>query len=147
MIDLPYIKKIFLDIISKYNELFGLDLSYMDVELSEHPKYNDGSISTEIADDEFGGSWTKNKIIYINCNPDKVIEHWNLSMSIDEFLYWIIAHELAHEIYFNLMEKSEIDYIIKLAKQENFTTEYLKIVKPEKIDEEIFAEYLAYLIN
>lgn len=68
-------------------------------------------------------------------------------MTIDEFLYWIIAHELAHEIYFNLMEKSEIDYIIELAKQENFTTEYLKTVKSEKINEEIFAEYLAYLIN
>lgn len=147
MLDYFYAECTFNEVVEKYKNLFGLDLSYMKILFSEKPRNKDGKITMEFSSDEFGGSWTKNKIIYVNPYPEKVVEHWKLDMSPMKFLEWIIAHELAHEIWWNIATKELKDYILNLAKMSNFSTKYLDTVPKSKLDEETFAEFMAALLK
>ena len=132
--------EIFKNIIKKIKNNFGYDLSYMKLQISEIPVYNDGRPNKKMNPDEFGGSWTKNKTIYINKNPSRVIKYWKLKISEIEFINLIIAHELGHELWKNHnMRNNNIP--------KKFNTVYLDTVKPEKMEEERFCEYFAYQIT
>lgn len=142
-----YIEQIFNDVVFRYKELFGFDLSHMKMVPSEQPRYEDGSICKEFSPEETGGSWAKNGIVYINPNPDKVIEHWKLDMSVDDFLTWIIAHELGHEIWKKTASQTMKDEVLRFAKEHKFSTKYLETVSKKKKDEETFCEFLASLLS
>jgi len=115
--------EIFKNTIEKIKNNFGYDLSYMKLQISEIPVYNDGRPNKKMNPDEFGGSWTKNKIIYINKHPSRVIKYWKLKISEIEFINLIIAHELGHELWKNHnMRNNNIP--------KKFNTAYLDTVKP-----------------
>ena len=131
---------IFQEIIRKIKSKFGYDLSYIKLQISEIPVYNDGRPNKKMNPDEFGGSWTKNKTIYINKNIPRVIKYWKLKMSEETFARIIISHELGHELYKNFnISHNHIP-------PKDFTTPYLKTVIPEKYKEEAFCEYFAHQI-
>lgn len=142
---------IFKEIIQEIKKKFGFDLTYMGYKLSEEPICKDGNPCNEISKEEFGGSWAKNKTIYINSNPKIVIKHYlgieNPSeKEIINFEKMIIAHELSHEIYINLASDRFKKEIISTAKKKKFNTEYLKTVSSHKYNEECFCEYMSKLI-
>ena len=133
-------------VVARYASI-GVDLSYMDCRLSTMPRYNDGSVSFEIPPEEFGGSWTKNRIVYINRYPERVVEHWGLDMTVPEFVEWIIAHELGHEVWKNVASEEMKRFIVNRAARSGFTTAYLETVPKHKRNEETFCEYMAFRLT
>lgn len=155
-VSLQYVKNIFNDILEKYKSKFNIDLDYMNVELSELPRFTNGKIDKNMNPDEYSGCHTDLKIIYINPNPINVITHYFpnkriiTDKDVDNFLHTIIAHELAHEVFNNSDDEFK-EFIIKDADRNNFTTEYLNAIKtkvvPERFNKEVFCEYMAKIIN
>ena len=139
-------------IISAYNSMYNINLGHMKYELSLEPRTNDGNISTK-SKSHYGGSWTKNKIIYINPEFKNAVMYYTKSKyipSISKFMekvYLIIAHELAHEVY-NRGPSDFVDTILTKAKSEKFTSDYIRALPNDfaKMNEEIFCEYLAKTI-
>lgn len=144
-------QKKFDDIVDQYAKQFGIDLSYMKFVVDTQPVYNNGEPCYEYSPDECGGDWTK--LGWIRLNPDmkSVMDRygvkWHNASDIDSFARLIIAHELAHEAWNNIVDDQFKQDILDKAHQANFTSEYLKTVKPSKLDEETFCEYLAHLIT
>lgn len=139
---------IFNKVVQKIKDRLNFDLSYMSFKITDRPVFNNGKINHEMDPKEFGGSWTKKRIIYLNNDPESVMRHYRKRNNFNqkeviEFVEMIIAHELSHEIYSNLASDEFKKKIITAAKNEKFTTEYLVTVPERKYDEEIFCEYLA----
>lgn len=119
-------------VINIIKKLYNHDLSYMNIQLTK---------------DDFGGYWSNNKVIYINTDLSRVIKHYKLSISEDEFTILIIAHELGHDLFTNKMTINEKTDILNSAKKTNFDTEYLKYIhgkiSKKELNEEIICEYIA----
>lgn len=139
-------------IIRAYRDRYGVDLSHMRMRWSKHPVYKDGRRSYDFADDETGGSWVNDGTIRINPNMGPVMNRFGIEgMTQAEFRRRLIAHELAHEVWFKQNRKAKVKNLIKdvlaKAREENFTTPYLKTVPERKMDEETFAEYMSDQLN
>lgn len=144
------IKNLFDEVVSQYNALFGIDLSYMKFKVDTQPVYTNGEPCYEYDVDECAGDWTS--LGWIRLNPDmkSVIDRygvdWHGSDDLEEFTKIIIAHELAHEVWNNIADDDFKDDILNNARSSLFSTEYIDTVKPNKLDEETFCEYLAHEI-
>ena len=142
------INKLIDDVVDAYANKFDIDLSYMKFKVDIQPVSNNGEPCYKYSPDECGGDWTK--LGWIRLNPDmkSVMVKYGIqhSMTIDEFTKIIIAHELAHEVWNNIADDGFKEMILDEAKQQDFNTVYLKTVKPSKLDEETFCEYLAQQI-
>ena len=132
-------------VLKKYKELYGIDLSDMNLVYSDVPRYSNGKPATDLIDkNKYAGSWGLGKKIYLNPDMSQVIKNYGLDVDEDTFTKRILAHELAHEIehrgYKDLMNK-----ILKQVEKDKFTTPYLdEYDKPDKkYNSEAFAEYLA----
>lgn len=139
----PEKKALIRRIINAYKEKYNTDLSYMKFEDSPVAYFNNGK---KVGDDfnlPFGGSWTKQKKIYLNENMDEPMKAFNIKEDKDTFTSRIIAHELAHELYNNHASDMLKQEIAKRIREKKFTTPYLKTVKGDKLNEEAFAEYVA----
>ena len=141
--NIDLIKKNFKYCINTYKQVYNFDLSYMKLKISSQPVYNNGKQCHELKQEESGGCWTKLKYIQINPNIEDVMEFYKIKDPKDVFNKIIIAHELAHEIYNNVCDKWFKRLIKVKARREAFHTVYLDHVKPNKIEEETFCEYLA----
>jgi hypothetical protein len=118
----------------------------MKLKINSQPVYNNGKPCHELKQEEFGGSWTKLKYIQINPNIEDVMKFYKIKDSKDVFNKIIIAHELAHEIYNNVCDIWFKRLIKVKVRREAFHTVYLDHVKPNKLEEETFCEYLAHEI-
>lgn len=138
-------KKSLSEIVDAIKNKFGIDLSYMHMVPSTTAVYNDGRPNKDIPLNQFGGSWTKNKKIYVNPDLKPVMDYYGISdISEDDFRRKIISHELGHEIYRNKSDKRLKKEILEKAK--NLKTKYLDTVSKDKYKEELFAEYIADII-
>ena len=141
------IKTLFDEVVSRYKTLFGFDLSYMTFKVDKQPVYTNGQPCYEYDFDECAGDWTE--LGWIRLNPDmkSVIDNygiaWHGSDDVEEFTRIIIAHELAHELWNNVAGEDFKRNVLDKARRENFSTVYLKTVKPSKLREETFCEYIA----
>lgn len=144
--------KDFDDIVRLYRDRYGIDLSHMGMKWSKHPVYNDGRRSYDFDDDETGGSWVDDGTVRINPKMGPVMKRFGVEgMTQAEFRRRLIAHELAHEVWFKQNRKVKVKKLIQdvlaKAREENFTTPYLKTVPDRKMDEETFAEYMSDQLN
>lgn len=132
-------------VIKKILKLYNWNLSYMTLELSNKCINNDGTINKDMDTNSRGGNWTKFKVIYLATYDhfDNVMKYYDVKMDKLKFIELLISHELGHEIYRNILTNKEKEYFTNLIKKENFTSVYLKHVKPDKLQEESFCEYLA----
>lgn len=135
----------FLTTKKKYLDMFGFDLSRFKLVSTRTPRYNNGH-PAHFPVEQFGGCYTTRGVVYINSNLRPVMKYYGVKCSETELKVIILAHELAHAVYREYADKKFKDKILAQAKQENFTTEYLAHVKPDKLEEETFCEYLASLI-
>ena len=139
------------EVIKSYLDKFGIDLSYMKFKVSTQPVYTNGEPCYEYDEDECAGDWTS--LGWIRLNPDmkSVIKRygldWHSDRDIEDFTKRIIAHELAHEVWHNVADNSFKDYVLDKARRSSFTTAYLKTVRPSKLDEETFCEWMSDKIN
>lgn len=134
-------------VLKRYKDLFGFDFSYMRFKVDPQPVHIDGSPCHELDPDECAGDWTK--LGWIRLNPDmlSVMRRYGVEgVSEGDFAKSIIAHELAHELYNNVADKTFIESNIGIAEKTGFTTPYLKTVRPNKLREETFCEWMAYRI-
>lgn len=126
-------------------ELFGYDISYMKLIISNIPVYNNGKINTKMNPLQYGGCWTQNQIVQIaNHNHlKKVMKYYNIEneMSVLNFSRHLMIHELSHEIYNNILTNDEKNNF--KTKLKNFRTVYTDTVSSEKLDSEKFCEYIA----
>lgn len=78
-------------------------------------------------------------------NPDmpSVMRRYGVGGDVTAFTRTIIAHELAHELWNNVIDEAFKQSILDKARRENFSTVYLKTVRPSKLREETFCEYMA----
>ena len=119
----------------------------MAFKVDSQPVYTNGEPCYEYAEDECAGDWTE--LGWIRLNPDmksvmdKYGVAWHGSGDVEEFTRIIIAHELAHELWNNVVGEDFKRSVLDKARQENFNTVYLKTVKPSKLREETFCEYMA----
>lgn len=146
------VKPIWNKIIQLYKSKFGFDLSYMKYEFSLIPKHNDGR-NSDMPNNQFGGCWTKSKIIYLNpamSNTYKYYTNKNIKSKneLSTFVSLIISHELAHEIYNNLATEDFKNQIANEISKTHFNTDYLANIDntKSKFKEEQFCEYLAHKI-
>ena len=138
-------KKSLSEIVDAIKNKFGIDLGYMHMVPSTTAVYNNGKPNKDIPLNQFGGSWTKNKKIYVNPDLKPVMDYYGISdISEDDFRRKIISHELGHEIYRNKSDKRLKKEILEKAK--NLKTKYLDTVSKDKYKEELFAEYIADII-
>ena len=144
------IKNLFDEVVSKYKDIFGFDLSYMAFKVDRQPVYTNGEPCYEYDEDECAGDWTS--LGWIRLNPDmkSVIDRygvdWHGSDDIEEFTKIIIAHELAHEVWNNIADDQFKEDVLNEARMQSFSTTYLDSVKPSRLDEETFCEYLAHQV-
>ena len=141
--NIDLIKKNFKYCIDAYKQIYNFDLSYMKLKISTQPVYNNGKPCHELKPEESCGSWTKLKYIQINPNIEDVMKFYKIKDSKDIFNKISIAHELAHEIYNNVCDIWFKRLIKVKVRREAFHTVYLDHVKPDKMEEETFCEYLA----
>ena len=144
------IKNLFDDVVSKYKDIFGFDLSYMSFKVDRQPVYTNGEPCYEYDEDECAGDWTS--LGWIRLNPDmkSVMSRygvaWHGSDDIDEFTKLIIAHELAHEVWNNIADDQFKEDVLDEARMQSFSTKYLDTVNPSVLDMETFCEYLAHQV-
>lgn len=143
-------------IVQAYRDRYGVDLSHMRMKWSKHPVYTNGERSYDFADDETGGSWVDDGTIRINPDMRSVMNRFGVhDQKVKDFRNRIIAHELAHEIWFKQNRKAKVKRLIRdslaKAREENFTTPYLDTYPADtpkrKFDSELFAEYMANQLN
>ena len=148
MSEMPSITPAYADIISKvlqsYKDKYGLDLNYMKFIEDPTPRFNNGKKVPETLGIVPGGSWTKHKKIYLAPDMQPAMKAYGVTEDKNKFIARIIAHELGHEVYNNSPWKDRLRKMIaaKIA-EDNFNTAYLDSVKPDRMEEEAFAEYLA----
>ena len=141
---------VFDEVASKYKDIFGFDLSYMSFKVDRQPVYTNGEPCYEYDEDECGGDWTS--LGWIRLNPDmrSVMDRygvaWHSSDDVEEFTKIIIAHELAHEVWNHIADDQFKEDVLDEARMQSFNTTYLDSVKPSRLDEETFCEYLAHQV-
>lgn len=145
---LKLMRRAFNDVVSMYKEKLGVDLSYMHFRTGKLPLRIDGSICYDLKPEECGGDWTSKQFIRLNPDILSVKRHYGIeSMSDYEFELHIIAHELAHEIWNNIASQKDKDYVVSLAHDKSFSTQYLdslsKDMPQSKRDQETFCEMLS----
>lgn len=130
-------------VLAAYKKKHGIDMS--DVKFIEDPtpRFNNGKKVPKELNIVPGGSWTKNKKIYLAPDMQAAMDIYGVKEDKIEFLKRIIAHELGHEVWHNhaddVFKKKIADQIAK----KKFTTNYLEATPEDKKDYEAFAEYLA----
>ena len=140
----------FYRIVKKLKDEYGIDLSHMRMKWSRHPRYVNGKRSYDFADDETVGSHAGDSTIYINPNLRPVMNRFGISGKISDLRRRAIAHELAHEIQATYSEAYNPEFEKKMtdeAKKKGFRTLYTDTVPERKFDKELFAEYMAHLLN
>ena len=130
-------------VLDAYMSIYCLDLSYMRFKVDPQPVHIDDSPCHELDPDECGGDCTM--LGWIRLNPDmrSVMRRYGVDIDVREFTRLIIAHELAHELWNNVVDEDFKRSVLDKARRENFSTVYLKAVKPSKLREETFCEYMA----
>ena len=112
--------------------------------------YTNGEPCYEYDTDECAGDWTSLGWIRLNPDMQSVIDRygvdWHGSDDLEEFTKFIIAYELAHEVWNNIADDDFKDDILNNARSSLFSTEYIDTVTLNKLDEETFCEYLAHEI-
>lgn len=141
------IQDLFNETVKTFNEKFGIDLSYMRLNISSVPHYTNGEPS-DLPVEEFAGSWLEDSSIEICPDMSVPMKTFGVDgMSEIDFTRRIIAHELAHEIWNKMPEQKKlINDMLSEAKSAGFSTAYLKTVSPGKYEQELFCEYMARLI-
>lgn len=137
-------------IIKAFKDKYGVDLSHMRMKWSKHPRYVNGKVSHDFADDETVGSHGGDSVIYINPNLRSVMDRFSIQGKVKDLRRWSIAHELAHELQANYSDAYAPDFVKKMvdeAKKNKFRTMYTDMVPKEKFDKELFAEYMAKLLT
>lgn len=137
---------VFQSIIRKYNQMFGFDLSKFKLISTKTPRYTNGH-PADMPLNQFGGCYTSLGIVYINSNLQPVMKYYGVKVSETELKKTLIAHELGHAVYREFAGNKFIEKILDAAKEAKFTSEYLEHVKPEKLKEETFCEFIAAVIN
>ena len=74
------------------------------------------------------------------------MRRYGVDGDVKAFTRSIIAHELAHELWNNVADEVFKQDILSRAAAENFSTVYLKTVRPSKLQEETFCEYVARMV-
>ena len=135
------------EVVSKYKNIFGFDLSYMTFKVDSQPVYTNGQPCYEYDEDECAGDWTS--LGWIRLNPDmkSVMDRYGVDDDISQFTKIIIAHELAHEVWNNIVDDQFKEEILDEARRQSFNTAYLNTVRHSKLAEETFCEYLAHKIT
>ena len=72
-----------------------------------------------------------------------VMRRYGVGGNVEEFTRVIIAHELAHELWNNVVGEDFKRDVLSKAEGENFSTVYLETVRPSKLREETFCEWMA----
>ena len=133
-------------VLDAYMSIYGLDLSYMRFKVSPRPVYTNGKLCLDKDPDECAGDWTKLGWIRLNSDMPSVMFRYGVDGDVTAFTRAIIAHELAHELWNNVVDEGFKQDILARAKNENFNTIYLKTVRQNKLDEETFCEYIAKMV-
>lgn len=136
------------EVLDAYRRLYGFDLSYMRFRVDPQPVHVDGSPCRELDPDECGGDCTR--LGWIRLNPDmrSVMRRYGVEgVPVRDFAKAIIAHELAHELWNNVVDEAFKQSILDKARRENFSTVYLETVRPSKLREETFCEWMANAVT
>lgn len=140
----------FYRIVKKLKNDYGIDLSHMRMEWSKHPRYVNGKRSYDFADDETVGSHGADSVVYINPNLRPVMKRFGISGKVADLRRRAIAHELAHEIQAAYSDAYNPEFEKRMtdeAKKKGFRTLYTDTVPKRIFDRELFAEYMAHLLN
>jgi len=140
-------QKEFQNTIKKFKKKYGWDLSYMKLKISNIPINRDGTVNSKMKPEAYGGSHTNNKIIYVGDSEHlkKVLKYYKVeNTDVKKFLKILLAHELAHEVYQNILSEEEKKEFKEIIDKSKFRTVYTDTVKDNsKIDVEKFCEYIA----
>ena len=137
---------VFKSVISEYKNRFGFDLSKYRLISTKTPRYNNGH-PADFPREQFGGCWTTKGVIYLNSELGPVMKFYGVkNKSISDLKKGLIAHELGHGVYREIADAEFKKKYLKLAKDMNFTTEYLEHVSSGKLQEETFCEFMAAII-
>ena len=115
----------------------------MTFKVDKQPVYTNGEPCYEYDFDECAGDRTT--LGWIRLNPDmkSVMDRYGVDGDVNQFTKFIIAHELGHEVWDNIVGEDFKRDILSKAESENFSTAYLETVSPSKLREETFCEYMA----
>lgn len=120
----------------------------MTFKVDGQPVYINGEPCYEYDEDECAGDWTTLGWIRLNPDMESVMDRygvaWHGGDDIEEFTKIIIAHELAHEVWNNIADDQFKKAVLDEARMQSFNTAYLNTVRPSKLAEETFCEYLAH---
>lgn len=134
-----------------YRSEYNFELGYLQIKVSNVPINVHGKPSQEISKEAFGGCYTHKGIIYINSHFHLAVKFYTNKTDLQTYnteLRRVIAHELAHAVYQEIATAKFKADLLREARTENFTSDYLAQVPTfhPKYEEELFCEYLAYKV-
>ena len=150
------IARLYDEVRKRYGEL-GYDVVGDRLVVSEQPTYTNGKIvPKDVLDPAMSGGNTQDDgTIRINPKYRDVKRNWNASGSDEDFLMTIIGHEMGHHIDRTFLSKPEhakerallLRQITKNRFRTVYTDSYGKDTPKNKLDKEMIAEYLSFLVN
>lgn len=146
----------FYNVLQKFKEYLGINLSHMQLKLSKMPYNKDGTISKEFDPYDSAGSHTNKGFIVINPDIKTVMKKYEKIDKISlnnfwKFVEFVMAHELVHELLDNHKDAEVVQKLSKEAIDTGYTTAYTESIEkdkyPDKYKQEVICEYIAGKIN
>lgn len=134
---------LFAQIKTIYKSIFRWNLDHMKLLFTDNCINIDGSVNNKMLSHQCPGCWTSINVIYLNHQLVKCMEYYNVKGNLKDFQIVILTHELAHEVWNNILSDNDKQIHIKAIRNSGFWSRYLDYVKKEKQDEELFCEYYA----
>lgn len=128
---------------------FGHDVSYLKTVVDSVAHHSNGKPVAK-KDQIWASSWGENGIIYINPNYKEVLQFFGIDMEPEKWFTFIIAYQVAKELYKNQWkEKDKSEIYRKANSDKSFHSLYLDSLNGNSgsvINEETCCEYFATMI-
>lgn len=128
---------------------FGYNVQHMKPIIDTVAHHTNGN-TVQKKDQIWASSWSDNGVIYINPNYKEVMEYFNLDLSPEHWFTFIIAYQIAKELYKNQWkEKDKATIYNKANHDKSFHSLYLDSLNGnagQVINEETCCEYFATMI-
>ena len=143
-------RKMFDEVKQAIRKHYGWDVKKVKLKISNVPVNRDGTPNKRIPPIEYAGSYVvKGRYITLADREhlELVKKHYKLkSFTLDQFIKFIMTHELSHYVYEEVATEAERDEILEAVEVESFTTVYLDSYEDPPNDEK-FCEYVAMTLH
>ena len=130
-------------------QLYGWNVTKLQLKCTDVCYYPNGTVDTKTNPLNCPAHWTVNTLIYVAdiSRMRNIIKTHNVSVSLFDFYSYVLARELAREVYRKVLNDDRKKFYKKLIELDKFQSANVSKLKDEQKDEELFCEYIATKIQ